>query len=127
MINEVISDLDKLINVIKAKDNSKSFSPFHLLKFEFTFFLTMDIVRYELLTSECLSNITSDAISQLFVFQCFEFYYRDFPEVHKKCSELYNTLSNYNEQLKNHDLPGDIGVENKNWIEYFNRRVSNLI
>ncbi len=127
MIAEIISDIDTLIKMIKSKDNSKSFSYDYLMKFEFTFFLTMEIVRYELLTSKKLSNISSDAISQMFAFQCYEFYYQDYPELHMKCSELFRALSLFNQLLLNHDLPGNIGIDDKSWLDYFNNRISTLL
>ncbi|WP_315814185.1 hypothetical protein [Paraflavitalea speifideaquila] len=90
-------------------------------------FLCMDIVRFEIQTTERISDLTADAISQLFTFGAFEYYYRDFRNIHEKCSDLFHVLSNYNEQLKNHDLPGLISIQDSNWVDFFSKSIAHLI
>jgi hypothetical protein len=127
MINQALRLLDDTVDLIKSKDEGKSnFSKQSLHKFEFILFLSLDIVRYELKTRQKLTDLTSDAISQLFAFQCFEYYYRDFPEIYDKCSELFYVLRNYNEKLRNYDLKGNVGIKDSNWIKFFEKQISNL-
>jgi hypothetical protein len=127
MINKILFDIDDIIIAIKAKDNTQSFNMTGLMKFEFILFLTLDIVRYELICNSELTDLTSDAVSQLFVFQCFEFYYRDFSEIYSKSSNLFASLNECNARLKNNDLKGSIGVESSHWIFYFNEVLTKLI
>lgn len=66
-------------------------------------------------------------MSQLFVFGTFEYYYRDFPAIYKKCSELFSVLVRYNQKLENSDLQGEIGGQDESWVNYFSKVVSDLI
>lgn len=127
MINKVIIEIENITAAIKAKDNSHSFSEVGLIKFEFTFFLTMDIVRYELIKTNRISDLTGNAISQLFAFQCFEFYYRDYPDLFTKTADLFSLLCEYNTKLKNNDLEGKISAKPADWVFYFKETLSKLI
>ena len=128
MMTNDLKLLDETVYFIKQKNETHSyFSLKSLHKFEFCLFLSLDIVRFELQTQKHLSDSTADAISQLFAFGTFEYYYRDFPEIHKKCSELFVVLEKYNQDLKNHDLPGYLSTENDPWIDYFTKTISKLI
>ena len=127
MTNKVITEIENITIAIKAKSNTQSFNETALAKFELLYFLTMDIVRYELKTTNHLSDLTSEAISQLFTFQCFEFYYRDYPEIYKKTSNLFSLLCEYNVKLKNNDLEGKIGVKQDDWLFYFKETLPMLI
>ncbi|HRF25287.1 MAG TPA: hypothetical protein PLR98_14025 [Chitinophagaceae bacterium] len=124
---KIIQEIESTNAVIKAKDNSYSFNVTALDKFELIYFLTMEITRYELMTSNELSDLTSDAISQLFTFQCFEFYYRDYPEVYAKTSSLFSLLCEYNMKLKNNDLNGNISSKDSDWQFYFNQSLAKLL
>lgn len=128
MIPAVIKLVDEALFMIRSKDDSASyFGDAILHKFEFRFFLCLDIIRYELQTKEQISDLTADAMSQLFVFGTFEYYYRDFPAIHKKCSELFSVLVRYNQKLENSDLQGEIGGQDESWVNYFSKVVSDLI
>lgn len=128
MIPAVIKLIDDTLFIIRSKDDSASyFGDVILHKFEFRFFLCLDIIRYELQTSGKISDLTADAMNQLFVFGTFEYYYRDFPLIHDKCSQLFSALVPYNEKLENNDLQGRIGVQDKSWANYFSKVVSRLV
>ena len=127
MIDKVISEIAVLSVAIKAKDNSQSFNKTELEKFEFIYFLTMDIVKRELIISGELSDLTSGAISQLFAFQCFEFYYRDFSEIFSKTTALFTLLCEYNVKLKNNDLEGKISSKPSDWVLYFKEILQKLL
>lgn len=127
MINQDLIMLDETIALVRSKDEDLNyFSKISLHKFEFHLFLCLDIIRFELQSAGKISDLTAEAISQLFVFQTFEFYYREYPEVYSQCSMLFNTLIKYNEKLEKHEL-GALGVKDNQWIEYFNERIANLI
>lgn len=89
--------------------------------------MSLKIVRYELFTTEHITDLTADAISQLLVFQTHEYYYREYPDLYEKCSKLFFLLNAYNEKLKNHDLLSLVGVKDKNWKRYFEKSISLLI
>lgn len=128
MIPAVIKLIDDTLFIIRSKDDSASyFGDVILHKFEFRFFLCLDIIRYELQTSGKISDLTADTMNQLFVFGTFEYYYRDFPLIHDKCSQLFSALVPYNEKLENNDLQGRIGVQDKSWANYFSKVVSRLV
>jgi len=102
MIPTVIKLIDEALFMIRSKDDSASyFGDIILHKFEFRFFLCLDIIRYELQISGQISDLTADAMNQLFVFGTFEYYYRDFPLIHDKCFKLFNALVPYNQKLEN--------------------------
>lgn len=118
--------MDEVISLIHVKDDSKSgLNSLH--KFEFKLFLCLEIVRYQLQMRGEVSDKTANAISSLFVFGTFEYYYRDFPSVYEKCSELFNKLINYNEKLKNNTLSGEIGVKDEPWIKYFKETIGDMV
>ncbi len=120
--------IDEAIFMIRMKDDSASyFGDTVLHKFEFRFFLCLDIIRYELQSGGEISDLTAEAMNHLFVFGTFEYYYRDFPAIHKKCSELFSVLVRYNQRLENNDLQGEVGLQDTSWVNYFNKAVSNLI
>jgi len=128
MIVDDLKLIDDTIALIKVKDDAVSSFPKDILyAFEAKFFLCLDIVRFELLIDKRISDLTADALSTLFTFQCFEYYWRDFPILYRNCSELGYALRNYNEKWKNHDLKGKVGLENKKWIKFFNKAIANLL
>ena len=57
MTNKVITEIENITIAIKAKSNTQSFNETALAKFELLYFLTMDIVRYELKTTNHLSHL----------------------------------------------------------------------
>ena len=122
MIMQDLKLLDEVINDIKRLTIEKGYN-----KFEFYLVMSLEIVRYEIFTTDHISDFTADAISQLFAFQTHEFYYRDYPKVYERCSNLFFVLNAYNEKLRSHDLPGAVGVKDKNWVKYFEKSISNLI
>jgi hypothetical protein len=122
MIKPALQLLDEFINDIKQLTINKGYN-----KFEFYLILSLEIVRYEIFTTEHISDLTAGAVSQLFAFQTHEFYYREYPEIYEKSSKLFFVLLAYNEKLRNHDLSGTVGVKDKNWIRYFEKSISNLI
>jgi hypothetical protein len=123
----IISQIDETVAEIKAKDDSKSFNVINLRKFEFILFLTLDVVRYEIILEGKLSDLTSGAISRLFAFHCFEFYYRDFPEVYIKTAGLFSNLCQLNLKLANHDLDTTVNGEPASWLNYFTKILNTLI
>jgi len=128
MISTVIKLIDETLFMIRSKDDSTSyFEDIILHRFEFRFFLCLDIIRYELQTKEQISDLTADAMNQLFVFGTFEYYYRDFPLIHDKCSKLFSALVPYNQKLESNDLQGNISVQGESWANYFSKVISNLI
>jgi hypothetical protein len=122
MIKQDLQLLDELIYDIKRLTLEKGYN-----KFEFYLVMSLEIVRYEIFTTEQITDSTADAVSQLFAFQTHEFYYREYPIVYEKCSKLFFALNAYNEKLRTHDLPGTVGVKDKNWQNYFEKSISNLI
>lgn len=123
----VIKEIESTNILIKAKNNSFSFNETALNKFELIYFLTMEISRHELMTKGQLSDLTSEAINQLFVFQCFEFYYRDFPEVYAKTAKLFLLLCECNKKLKNNELESNINFKDSDWQFYFNQTLEKLL
>jgi len=121
MIDKDIKLIDEVICSIKEKVNSVGYN-----KFEFYFIISLEIVRYEIATVSKISDKVAEAITQLFAFQSFELYYRDYPDIYSKCSDLAYVLNSYNERLKEHGL-GAIGVKDKNWIDFFQNSISALI
>lgn len=124
---KILFEIENTNALIKEKDNSLSFNETGLNKFELVYFMAMDIVRYELMKEKQLSDLTSEIISQLFAFQCFEYYYRDFPQVYTKTTELFSLLCDYNICLRNNDLKGNIGASYSNWQLYFNQILSRIL
>ncbi|MEO6549319.1 MAG: hypothetical protein ABIN94_15060 [Ferruginibacter sp.] len=127
MIDKIIPEIDNIVIQVKAKDNSHSFNKKELLEFEFIFFLTMDIVRYEIVMNQKLSDLTSIMISQMFAFQCFEFYYRDYPELFSKTTDLFALLCQYNVKLLSHELDGSIEAKSSSWLAYFNEALQKIL
>lgn len=120
-MNKDIRLIDSVITLIKEKaraDNSN--------KFEYYLILTLEIIRFEIVFTGEISDITGKAISQLFVFQTHEFYHRDYPELYDKCSELFGVLINYNKKLLSHELY-PVGIKDKSWIRYFKDSITKLI
>lgn len=122
MIKEDLQLLDDVINEIKALTTEKGYK-----KFEFYLVMSLEIVRYEIFTSQHMTDLTADAIVQLFAFQTHEFYYREYPRLYEKCSSLFSVLNNYNIRLKEFRLPGHVGVKDNDWSKYFQKSISNLI
>jgi hypothetical protein len=122
MRTEDLQLLDEVIREIKELTIARGYK-----KFEFYLILSLEIVRYEIFTTEHITDFTADAISQLFAFQTHEFYYREYPSLYEKCSRLFFVLSSYNDRLKSHDLPGEIGTKDENWIKYFDKSIKKLI
>jgi len=128
MISNVIKLIDDTVFLIRSKDDSESyFGIVALHKFEFRFSLCLEITRYELQINEQISDLTADAIKLLFVFGTFEYYYRDFPSVYQKCSELFNILVLHNRKLETNDLRGDNGVQDGQWVDYFSEALAKLV
>lgn len=121
MVNRDIELIDDVITLVKERDSAGSNE-----KFECYLILTLEVVRFEMVFTGEISDISGEAISQLFVFQTMEFYYRDYPHIYKKCSELFNSLISYNKKLLSHEL-GVVGVKDKEWIRYFKNSITNLI
>ncbi len=120
--------MDQVINLIKEKDDNLSYFSLPILyQFELRFLLCMDIIRFELQTNGRISDTTADAMSQLFTFGAFEYYYRDFRYIHEKCTELFNKLTIYNQSLKNNDLPGEIAFHNEKWSNFFSTTITHLL
>jgi hypothetical protein len=121
MENIDLNLLDDIIALIKQKANTQS-----LKKFEFFFILTLEIVRYELLTFNKISTESAAAITQLFGFQAHELFYPDFPELRTKCSSLNSWFDSYSKQLKE-STSSALGVKDKYWKKYFKKSISTLI
>jgi hypothetical protein len=128
MMNADLKLMDEVIAMIKAKDDSKStVTRLFLQQIEFRLFLCLHIVRFELQTTGVISDLNAIALSQLFAFNVFECYFRDFPSVYDKCAKLSAALMNYNRRWNNHNLDGAIGNDEENWIIYFNTVIPDLI
>lgn len=126
MIKTTIEMLDETVMAIKNKNENDSFNPQGLKKFELCFFVSLDIVRFELQTEMRISDETGGVLSFLFTFRCFEYYYRDYSEVYSKTSQLFTEFTMYNEKLRNNEL-SFAGHIKENWIQYFNGRLSSYI
>lgn len=114
--------------MIYLKDLEVStFKPSVINKFEFRLFMTLNIVRFELQATNSISDETADVLSYLFVFNTFEYYYRDYPDIYAKCSALFKGLIEYNEELMNFEQSQEIGREPINWSKYFNGKVDELL
>lgn len=89
--------------------------------------LTLDVIRFEIKLFNSISDETGNAISQITSFLSIEYYYhQDFIELDKELKELTYQLREYNLRLKNHELGGVVGIDNKNWIEYFSKSLLKL-
>jgi hypothetical protein len=121
MIKQDLQLLDEVICEIKERSIEGGFK-----KIEFYFILCLEISRYEILTTGKITDITAESIIQLFSFQTFEIYNGIYPDLFKKCSELYERLMEYNENLKNNEL-STTGVKDKSWIKYLKKSITNLI
>ncbi|MGG9961154.1 hypothetical protein [Ferruginibacter sp. SUN106] len=119
MIETDLKLLDKTIQIIKSKNDNNSFSVKSLHEFELALLICLDLTRYELQQNAKISDLTASILSKLFAFQCFEFYYRDFPEIYLKTSVLFMRLNEYNEKLKSHDLQMNDSTT-KDWINELN-------
>jgi len=126
MINHTIKILDEVISLIKGKDNSESFNPKAMGKFEFEFFLCLEIVRYELYFSEKVSDEVAIYLNYVFVFPVFEYYYRDYNDIYDKCMALFNELMDYNPKLKKDELDG-MSADNKNRIDFFKNTIQRML
>ncbi len=123
MINSVLNLIEETSHIIRSKDDKLSFSPKNLRDFELVLFIALNLTRYELLENGKITDLTANVLSQLFAFQCFEYYYRDFPEVYTKTSQLFSLLSDFNLKLKNHDLPGSTSAL-QDWNNYLSGEIS---
>ncbi len=122
MIEKKFQLLDEVIKDIKIKIGGGPYN-----RFEFYIILTLELLRYELFQIGKMSDRTADAVSQLFAFRTHELYYRDHPDLYNKCLALFNLLRDYNVKLKNHDLPGKIGIRDEEWKDFFVKSISGLL
>lgn len=123
-----LNHIDELIALIKFKDNSKSYFTQKTLQiFELRFILCLEIIRYEIQTQQKISNRNAAAISELFAFDAFQFYYRDYPEIHKMCSLVFYELNDFNEDLRNHDLDEEIHNTPEFWVDFFSKSIAEII
>ena len=128
MIEQHLRLIAELEFLLKSKDDSlQTLSIQAMHKFEFALFETLNIVRFELQSFGEITDRTADDLSQLFAFQTFEFYMRDYPLLYKKCSEVSSAFSSYNEKYRNHILPGKIGVWDNQWRRYLAATIERLI
>ncbi len=123
MIEADLKLLDETIQIIKSKNDNSSFSIVSLHEFELVLFICLDLTRYELQQNAKISDLNASILSKLFAFQCFEFYYRDFPEIYLQTSALFTRLIEYNEKLKNNDLQMNESIKN-DWINELNLALS---
>ena len=121
MIIQEILNLDKTIVAIKEKGNLNGFN-----QIDFYFILTLEIARFEILSSNKMTEKTSEAITQLFTFQIHEYYYREFPELYNVCSTLFSSLIEYNKELKENNISA-LGVKDERWKEYFSNAIGGLV
>lgn len=112
-MNNDIQLIDDLEALLKKKVFDVGYT-----RFDVPFLLLLAIIRYEILTEAKLSDKTAAAVVQMFAFQSFEFYYRDFPVIYEKSSDLSFSLNKYNEKLANHES-GAIGTDIERWVGYF--------
>ena len=126
MIETDLKLLDETINVIKSKNDNESFNIKSLHEFELVLFICLDLTRYELQTNAKISDLTASILSKLFAFQCFEYYYRDFPEIYSMTATLSFRFREYNEKLRNHDLPLNKSIM-KDWIKQLNLAMSKYL
>ena len=87
---------------------------------------TLQIVRIELVTQEEISDVTSNAVWQLFTYTVFELYYREYKNIYLKCKELGKALEKYNDRLLENKTNG-IGMEDKQWSTFFKSRLQYCI
>lgn len=128
MISSDLQLIDEVIVLIKGKDNTQSTFDLDVLhQFEFNFFLCLEITRFELQTTGQMSDLTGNAMVRLIIFNAFEFYYSDFPNVYEKTGVLFSVLRNYNVKLKNHDLKMRVEKTSDFWKRYFKKVIPDLI
>ncbi len=128
MIKDTLDLMDELIMAIKTKDNSQSYFPLeNLMKFEFKFFLLLDIVRYELQLNQELSDSTADAVSLLFVNYALQYYGKDYPYINNICSNVHSKLCQLNKKLKNWDLHAKLGFEDIDIVRYYKKKIKELL
>lgn len=122
----IIKKLDETIAAIKLKDNTAEFGQTTIDQFEFYLILVLEIIRHEIIDTGTISDKTANAASILFAFQIFEYYFRDYPDLYEKCTDLTHELHNYNVNWKNHDLSG-IRRTKTAWIKFFRERITKMI
>lgn len=122
MLSQDIDAIDYLINSFKARAKDKG-----ALNIDIRFVLLLDVIRFELLQSGKMSDLTAGAVNSLFVFQAHEFFFRDFPEIYAECSALNLMLMKYNEKYLNLEKLPMPGVDEKKWVKYFHNALETLI
>lgn len=66
--------IDSLIDSIKERGSKSGF-----LRIDICLIFILEIIRFEIITSGKMTDLTAGAFSQLFTFQVHEFFYRDYP------------------------------------------------
>lgn len=122
----IIKKIDETISAVKLKENEADFGQTTIDQFEFYFILVLEIIRYEIISADSISDKTASAATILFTFQVFEYYFRDYPNLYEKCSDLACQLQEYNINWKNHDLPG-IRLTKPAWIKFFRENITKMI
>jgi hypothetical protein len=126
MIAPTLQLLDAAAEAVRGKDDSlQTFSRGSMYQFELKLQLTLTIARHELQLQQEVSDATCAALSQLITFQCFEYYYYQYPAVYQLFSTLGLELQKYNANYKNYELKG-IGPRSKEWVRYFKNTLTTL-
>ena len=126
MIQDHLKILDDTIIALRSKDDKLSCLDLKsMYMFEFELIVTLEIVRYELLTTGKITNDTADAITFRFAFGVFEYYHSDFPDVYKKFDDFRAILYNYNDAVESYSLPGKVGY-GRSWQKYLRRKITAL-
>jgi hypothetical protein len=60
-------------------------------------------------------------------FQCFEFYYRDFPEIYRLSSNLSLVLREITKNIEDYFTEDAIGPDQEDWRNYFIGEIKRLI
>lgn len=121
MNKEHLALLDHTIAMIKNEPDRSEFN-----KVQFYLIISLEIVRFELLTENKITDRSAEALAQLFAFQTFEMYYRDAPALYNKCASLFQVLVKYNQKLDSHESSA-LGVQDNAWREYFCKGIGHLI
>lgn len=122
MIKSTIQLLDEVVTLILKKTANEDYS-----KFEFYLVISLNITRHELISFSKISDLTAEALSQLFAFRAHELYYRTHSDIYSRCLDLFHELSKYNDKLNDHSLKGLIGVKDKEWANFFNQSLKKII
>ncbi|MFI0429546.1 hypothetical protein [Mariniflexile sp. HMF6888] len=120
-MGQIVECLNKVRNLLKDKISEKSEA------IDLVVLLHLDVILFEIMKNNEISNQTAEAMTQIAAFQSIEYYYHEgYLELDKELKELGYILGDYNEKYRKHEL-GVIGTKPENWGNYFKERVETLL